>query len=62
MEGVNGLSISTAMMLSSWKNKWVEVKNDGEEFWEALQEKIATSKAKEDSGVVFSTEGTYGNK
>ena len=62
VEGVNGLSISNAMMLSSWKNKWVEVKNDGEEFWEALQEKIATSKAKEDSGVVFSTEGTYGNK
>lgn len=62
MEGVNGLSISNAMMLSSWKNQWVEVKNDGEEFWEALQKKIATSKAKEDSGVVFSTEGTYGNK
>ena len=51
-----------AMMLSSWKNKWVDVRNDGEEFWEALQEKIATSKAKEDTGVVFSTEGTYGTK
>lgn len=62
MEGVNGLSISNAMMLSSWKNQWVEVKNDGEEFWAALQERIATSKAKEDTGVVFSTEGTYGSK
>jgi len=62
MEGINGLSICNAMMLSSWKNEWVEVKNDGEEFWAALQEKIKTSKAKEDSGIVFSTEGTYGNK
>ena len=62
MEGVNGLSICNAMMLSSWKNEWVEVKNDGEEFWAHLQEKIKTSKAKEDSGVVFDTEGTYGNK
>ena len=51
-----------AMMLSSWKNQWVEVKNDGEEFWAALQERIATSKAKEDTDVVFSTEGTYGSK
>jgi len=61
MEGVNGLSIANAMMLSSWKNEWVDVKNDGEEFWAALQEKIAGSKEKEDTGVVFSTEGTYGN-
>ena len=62
MEGVNGLSICNAMMLSSWTNQWVEVKNDGEAFWAALQEKIGTSKAKEDSGIVFDTEGTYGNK
>ena len=62
MEGVNGLSICNAMMLSSWTNQWVEVKNDGEEFWAHLQEKIKNSKAKEDSGIVFDTEGTYGNK
>ncbi len=62
MEGVNGLSICNAMMLSSWTDKWVDVKNDGEEFWAALQEKIKTSRAKDDAGVVFDTEGTYGNK
>lgn len=61
-EGVNGLSICNAMMMSSWTNQWVDVKNDGEAFWALLQEKIKTSKAKEDSGIVFSTEGTYGNK
>lgn len=61
-EGINGLSIANAMMLSSWKDKWVELPNDGEEFWEELQKKIATSKAKEDKGITFDTEGTYGNK
>jgi len=60
IEGIKGLSIANAMMLSSWKNDWVEVMNDGEEFWAMLQEKIKTSKVKEDAGIVFSTEGTYG--
>ncbi len=59
-EGINGLSISNAMMLSTWKQADVELPNDGEEFWKYLQEKIKTSRVKDDaSGVVFSTEGTY---
>ncbi len=61
-EGINGLSISNAMMLSSWTEKWVELPNDGEEFWAMLQEKIKTSRHKEDAGIVFDTAGTYGNK
>ncbi|MBE6559864.1 MAG: Gfo/Idh/MocA family oxidoreductase [Ruminococcaceae bacterium] len=62
-EGINGLSISNAMMLSTWKNDVVDLPNDGEEFWSYLQEKIKTSKVKEDvPAVVFDTEGTYGNK
>ena len=61
-EGINGLSIANAMILSSETGKWVDLPNDGEEFWALLQEKIKTSKAKEDAGIVFSTEGTYGNK
>lgn len=60
-EGINGLSISNAMMLSTWKHDWVSLPNDGEEFWAALQEKIKTSRNKEDAGVVFDTEGTYNN-
>jgi hypothetical protein len=50
------------MVLSTWKNDWVELPNDGEEFWAMLQEKIKTSRNKEDAGIVFDTEGTYGNK
>lgn len=61
-EGINGLSIANAMVLSSEKGKWVELPNDGEEFWAMLQEKIATSKSKEDSGIVFDTAGSYNNK
>ncbi|MBQ3815025.1 MAG: Gfo/Idh/MocA family oxidoreductase [Clostridia bacterium] len=61
-EGINGLSLANAMILSSETGKWVDLPNDGEEFWALLQEKIKTSRMKEDAGVVFSTEGTYGNK
>ena len=61
-EGINGLSIANAMVLSAEKEKWVELPNDGEEFWAALQEKIKTSRHKEDAGITFDTEGSYGNK
>ena len=61
-EGINGLSISNAMMLSTWKNDWVELPNDGEEFYAELQKKIAGSKGK---GAVETKiedlSGTYGN-
>jgi predicted dehydrogenase len=61
-EGINGLSLSNAMMLSTWKNDWVELPNDGEEFYAELQKKIATSKGKENiSAKVEDLSGTYGN-
>ncbi len=46
-EGINSLSLSNAMVLSSWTDKWVELPNDGEEYWALLQERIKTSKVKE---------------
>ena len=60
VEGINGLSIANAMILSSFKNDWVSLPNDGEEFWALLQEKIKTSRHKEDLGIVADTSGTYG--
>lgn len=61
-EGIRGLSLSNAMMLSTWKNDWVELPNDGEEFWSYLQEKIKTSKLKPDvDGQVADLSGTYNN-
>lgn len=62
-EGIRGLSISNAMMLSSWKNDWVELPNDGEEFYQYLQKKIKNSTVKkEDTGVILDTAGTYNAK
>lgn len=61
-DGINGLTISNAAMLSSWTDNWVNLPIDKDLFLEKLNEKIAASKEKE--GVVekvFSTEGTYGN-
>lgn len=63
LEGINGLSISNAMMLSAWKHDWVELPNDGEEFYQYLQEKIKGSRAKgEVKQIVLDTEGSYGTK
>lgn len=62
-DGINGLSLSNAMMLSTWKDKAVELPNDGEEFWEELQKHIATSKGKVNIvEKIANLEGTYGNK
>lgn len=59
-EGIKGLSISNAMMLSAWKDQWVEIPNDGEEFWEHLQEKIHNSRNKEDADIIFDSAGYQG--
>ncbi|MBP3919222.1 MAG: Gfo/Idh/MocA family oxidoreductase [Clostridia bacterium] len=65
-DGINGLSISNAAHLSAWKNnKWVELPNDGEEFWEELQKKIAASGKKDASAVSGGVEdlsGTFNSK
>lgn len=39
-EGINGLSICNAMMLSSWKNDWVNLPIDGDEFYGELKKRI----------------------
>ena len=64
-EGINGLAISNAMMLSSWKNDFVDCVNDGEEFWAELQKRIEASKSKSKKVVVEKDEdlsGTYGSR
>lgn len=62
-EGINGLSLSNAMMLSTWKNDWVELPNDGEEFYKELEKRIAESSGKGSvEEKVADLDGTYGNK
>ena len=58
-EGINGLTLSNAMHLSSWLDETVSIPFDEDLFLEELNKKRATSKKKEDADVVFDTKGTY---
>ncbi len=60
-EGINGLTISNAMHLSSWTDDWVDIPFDEDLFYEKLQEKIknSTFKKKATSDKVLDVEGTY---
>lgn len=58
-EGINGLTLSNAMHLSSWQNRAVELPFDEELFLEELNKRRSTSRKKEGTGVVFNTEGSY---
>ena len=46
-DGIKSLSMSNAMMLSSWTDKEVSLPNDGKEYHEILKDKIAHSRRKE---------------
>jgi predicted dehydrogenase len=60
IEGINGLSLSNAMMLSDWTNDWVDLPFDDELFVAKLQEKVDGSTfKKEATGQTLDTEGTY---
>ena len=59
VEGINGLTLSNAMHLSSWLNQEVEIPFDENLFLEELNKRRAASRKKEGTGVVFDTEGSY---
>jgi len=46
VEGINGLTLSNAMYLSTWLNDWVELPIDEDRYYNLLQERIKTSKLK----------------
>lgn len=58
-EGINGLTLSNAMHLSSWLNETVTLPLDADKFLEELNKRRATSRLKDGAGKVLSTEGTY---
>ncbi len=64
-EGINGLTISNAIMLSTWKNCEIDLDDPSldDEFYEILKTKIASSRRKEKtaSDVVEDLSGTYNN-
>lgn len=61
-EGINGLTLSNAMHLSSWLDKTIELPFDEDLFYEELQKRVKTSKVKENvNSVVSDTSGSYNN-
>ncbi len=63
-EGINGLTLSNAMHLSSWLNKEITLPFDEELYYNELMKRVATSKRKEKVEAVFAdTSSSYaGNK
>lgn len=58
-EGINGLTLSNAMHLSSWLDKKVTLPINEDLFLAELNKRRATSLKKAANDVTFSTEGTY---
>ena len=63
-EGINGLTLSNAMHLSSWLDKEIDIPFDEELYYNELMKRVAVSRRKETGKTVFAdTSNTYsGNK
>ena len=60
-EGINGLTLSNAMHLSSFLGKTIELPLDEDLYYEELMKRVATSRLKENvKAVVSDTSNTYG--
>ncbi|HKM04411.1 MAG TPA: Gfo/Idh/MocA family oxidoreductase [Lachnospiraceae bacterium] len=60
IEGINGLTISNAIHLSSWLDDWVKLPLDTDLFYEKLQEKKKNSKMKtSDKDVLLDISGSH---
>ncbi len=59
-EGINGVQLANAMLLSAWTDDWAAVPTDEDKFYNLLQEKIRTSSVKKTvSEKAFDLTGTY---
>ena len=61
-EGINGLTLSYAMHLSSWLGRAVTLPLDEELFLAELNKRRATSRVKTGAAVTLDTRGTYNEK
>lgn len=62
-EGINGVELMNAIELSGWRGgEEVSLPVDGEEYLRELTARRATSRRKEDGGVVADTAGSYGSR
>ncbi|WP_071130804.1 Gfo/Idh/MocA family protein [Enterococcus timonensis] len=58
-DGIYGLSISNAIHLSAWKQRWVDLPIDEEEFLQELKNRIGSSKKKKGNEKILDTKNTY---
>ena len=59
-EGINGVELANAMLLSSWTDDWVNIPVDEDLFYDKLQEKIESSTvSKEDGDTLLEVKGTF---
>ena len=58
-EGINGVELSNAMLLSTWTDDWVHIPVDEDLYYEELQKRVATSEVKEAGGKVMDVQGTF---
>lgn len=61
-EGINGLTISNAVHMSSWLDKQIELPIDADLYYDLLKQKIAKSKIKESSSCNIDKLGEYSNR
>jgi len=60
-EGINGVQLANAMLLSAWTDDWATIPTPEEKYYELLQEKIRGSAAnkKTVTGKTLDLTGTY---
>ncbi|MFC1526803.1 Gfo/Idh/MocA family protein [Candidatus Latescibacterota bacterium] len=58
-DGINGVQLSNAMMLSTWTDDWVDIPVDEDQFYEELQKRVKTSKIKDAGGKALDVSGTF---
>ena len=60
-EGINGVQLANAMLLSAWLDDWVSIPVDEDTFYEKLQERIADSTVSKDAsaGRTMDVTGTF---
>ena len=61
-EGIRGVELADAMLLSTWLDKTVDLPFDDDLYFEELSKRVATSRLKTGKEAVLDTAGSYGDK
>lgn len=61
VEGINGVELSNAMLLSAWTDNWVNIPVDEDLYYEKLQEQVRQSAVKKDPSAskAMEVDGTF---